>query len=155
MNDVLILCDTRNKKDEYITNYFDKNNITWLRSTLPSADFMVVRYNNGFIKDFCTLVDTKKDVEEIAGNLCNTVEHQRIKREIEKARELGCENFIFLICDNKIKSINDLINWSSKRTMVQGKTLYKIMVTMRQKYGVRFIFVSKKDAGRKILELLN
>lgn len=151
---MLILADTRQQKDNYITNYFDKNNIQWLRTTLPSADYMALRYNNSFIKDYSILVDTKKDVEEIVGNLCHTTEHERIKREIEKARELGCEQFIFLICDNKIKTIDDLRNWSSKRTKVKGETLLKIMRTMSERYNVRFIFTSKQNAGAKIIELL-
>lgn len=155
MNDILILCDTRQQKDSYITGYFDENNIHWVRTTLPSADYMKIRYENGFIKDYSTLIDTKKDVEEIAHNLCNTVEHERIKREIQKAKELGCINFIFLICDNKINTVDDLKKWSSKKTKVKGETLLKIMATMSKKYGIKFMFINKKNAGNKIIELLS
>lgn len=155
MNDILILADTRQQKDKHITDYFDKNNIQWVRTTLPSADYMAVRYDNGFIKDYSVLIDTKKDMEEIVGNLCRTTEHERVKREVEKAKELGCKQFIFLICDNKIKTVKDIKNWTSKRTKVKGDTLLKIMSTMSQKYGIRFIFASKQNAGAKIIELLN
>lgn len=155
MNDILILADTRQQKDKHITDYFDKNNIQWVRTTLLSADYMKVRYENGFIKDYSILIDTKKDVEEIVSNLCRSSEHDRVKREIEKAKELGCEQFIFLICDNKIKTIDDLRNWSSKRTKVNGSTLLKIMSTMKERYGIRFIFTSKQNAGAKIVELLS
>lgn len=154
MKDILILADTRQQKDKHIIDYFDKNNIQWIRTGLPSADYMKVIYNNRFIKDYSTLIDTKKDVEEIAGNLCKTTEHDRIKREVEKAKELGCKNFIFLICDDKIKSIDDLRNWSSKRTKVKGEVLFKIMRTMNERYGIRFIFTDKKSAGAKIIQLL-
>lgn len=154
--DILILADTRQQKDSYITNYFDKNEIQWIRTTLPSADYAKIFYDSdlGFIWDYSTLIDTKKDVEEIVGNLCRSTEHERIKREVQKARDVGCENFIFLICDNKIKSIDDLKNWSSKRTKVKGETLLKIMSTMASKYGIRFIFTDKKNAGAKIIQLL-
>lgn len=155
MNNILILADTRQQKDKHITDYFDKNNVQWIRTGLPSADYMALRYNNGFIKDYSVLIDTKKDVEEIVGNLCHTTEHERVKKEIEKAKELGCKEFIFLICDNKIKTINDLKNWTSPRTKVKGETLLKIMTTMSKRYGVKFIFTSKQNAGRKIIELLS
>lgn len=155
MNDLLILCDTRQQKDKYITNYFDKQNISWLRTTLPSADYMALKYENGFIKDYSILIDTKKDVEEIAHNLCNTTEHERVKREISKAKELGCKKFIFLICDNKIKNANDLINWSSTKTKVKGEILLKIMKTMKERYEVNFMFTSKKNAGKVIISLLS
>lgn len=156
MKDILILADTRQQKDKHITDYFDRQNIEWVRATLKSGDYMAIKNNNGFMKiDYSTIIDTKKDVEEIAGNLCRTTEHDRIKREVEKAKELGCNNFIFLICDNKIKTIDDLRNWSSKRTKVKGETLLKIMKTMNERYGIRFIFTSRKNAGQKIVDLLN
>lgn len=151
----IILADTRQQKDKHITDYFDKQNILWIRTGLPSADYMLVKcgYEN-VARDYTTLIDTKKDVEEIAGNLCNAKEHQRIKNEIIKAKELGCKEFIFLICDGKIKTKEDLNNWSSKRTRVKGSTLAKIMNTMHKKYGVRFIFTDKKNAGKYIIKLL-
>lgn len=157
MNNLLILCDSRQKNDTYITDYFDKNDIQWVRTGLPSADYMALRWHrqNGFVKDYSILIDTKKDVEELVGNLCRSTEHERIKREIERARELGCKDFIFLICDNKIKTIDDIQNWSSKRTKVKGETLLKIMITMSKKYGIRFIFTDKKNAGAKIVDLLS
>lgn len=155
MEDILILADSRQQKDDYITKYFDKNSIPWVRTGLPSADYMAIRYDNGFIKDYSVLIDTKNGVEEIAHNLCNTTEHERIKREIARARELGCKVFAFLICDSKIRTIDDLKNWSSNRTKVSGATLLKIMKTMSERYGVRFIFTSKQKAGAIIIKLLN
>lgn len=154
MNDLLVLCDTRQQKDFYITNYFDYKKIPWIREKLPSADYMALRWDNGFVKDYSILIDTKKDVEEIARNLCNTSEHERIKREIAKAKEIGCKDFIFLICDSKIKTTQDLLQWQSKRTRVKGEVLAKIMKTMADRYDVRFIFTSKHKAGAKIIELL-
>ncbi len=154
MNNILVLADSRQKNDSYITDYFDKNNIQWIRTGLPSADYMAIRYDNGFIKDYSILIDTKKDVEEISGNLCNTTQHERIKREISKAKELGCKQFYFLICDSKIKNANDLMKWSSTKTKVKGETLLKIMKTMKERYNVNFMFTSKKNAGKIIVDLL-
>ena len=105
-------------------------------------------------KDYTTIIDKKDGLLELAGNLCHTQEHDRIKREIAKARELGCVNFIFLIQDNKIKSTEDIANWTSPHTKVKGETLLKIMTTMKQKYGVRFIIVPKKNMGEMIMKLL-
>ena len=150
----MILCDTRQKSDKHITDYFDKNSIPWIRTGLPSADYMAIRYDDGFVKDYSVLIDTKKDMEEIAHNLCNTLEHERVKREISKGKELGCNDFIFLICDDKITKLSDITNWRSDKTKVKGCTLAKIMQTMASRYGVRFILTSKKQAGAKIVELL-
>lgn len=156
MKDFIILTDTRQQKENHIIKAFDRENILHIRTALESADYMAVRYNQkqGFWKDYSTLIDTKKDLEEISSNLCNSKNHERIKREIQRAKELGCTDFIFLIADNKIKTLTDLKQWRSKRTMVKGETLAKIMKTMKERYGVRFIITSKRNIGKKVIELL-
>ena len=154
MKDFIILTDTRQQKEKHILKEFDKQEIKHIRTGLPSADYMALRYNNGFVFDYSVLIDTKKDLEEISGNLCNTQNHERIKREIAKARELGCKDFIFLIGDNKVKHVSDIQSWQSPHTKVRGYVLLKIMQTMTERYGVRFIFCQKKDMGKKIIELL-
>ena len=155
MRNIIILTDTRQQKEEHILKEFDKQGIMHIRTTLKSADYMAIEIKeNKPIIDFTILIDTKKDIEEIAHNLCNSQEHERIKREIERARELGCKDFIFLICSNTVKSSNDLERWKSTRTKVQGKVLIKIMKTMKERYGCRFIFIPKKECGKKIIELL-
>ena len=144
----LIICDTREKGNKKILEYFDKVNQDYIISKLDAGDYMLY-------KNYSTIIDKKDGLLELAHNLCNTLEHQRILREIAKAKELGCENFIFLIQDNKIKSAEDIKNWNSPHTKVKGETLLKIMGTMKKRYGVRFMIVSRKDIGKKIIELLN
>ena len=146
MNNIIIV-DTREKGHKKILEYFDKVGQDYIVSKLNAGDYMLY-------KDYTTIIDKKDGLLELAGNLCNTKEHERVKREIAKARELGCENFIFLIQDNKIKSLEDINNWTSKYTKVKGSTLIKIMNTMKQKYGVRFIIVPRAKMGATIIKLL-
>ena len=143
----LIICDTREKGNKKILEYFDKIGQDYIISKLDSGDYML-------FKNYQTIIDKKDGLLELAGNLCHTKEHERIKREIAKARELGCENFIFLIQDNKIKSLEDINNWSSPHTKVKGETLLKVMTTMKERYGVRFIICEKKKMGEMIMKLL-
>ena len=138
--------DTRNKKDDYVTKYFDKQGIKWIRNKLYAGDVKL-------LNDTRIIIDLKANIEEIAHNLCNTQEHLRIKKELQKAKEIGCEEFIFLIKSN-IKSVDDLINWTSTKTKVKGSVLVKVMSTMKERYGCRFIFTTKANAPKKIIELL-
>ena len=156
MNNFIILRDTRQQKEEHIIKEFDKQGILHIRTGLPSADYMAVRYDKekGFYLDYSILIDTKKDIEEIASNLCNSQNHQRILREIQKGKDLGAKQFVFLINGGKIKTIEDLQNWSSPHTKVRGETLLKIMNTMKTRYNVRFIIVPKKNMGEMIIKLL-
>lgn len=156
MNNFVILTDSRQQKENHIIKEFDKQKILHIRTGLPSADYMALRYNeeNGFYLDYSVLIDTKKDIEEIAANLCNTQSHDRVKREIFKGQELGAKEFVFLINGGKVKTMQDLENWSSKRTKVKGSTLIKIFKTMKERYGVRFIICKKSEMGKRIVKLL-
>lgn len=147
MHEKIIEVDTRNKKDDFVTKYFDKNGIKWIRNKLYTGDVKLLNSTD-------VIIDLKANLEEIAHNLCNTQEHLRIKKEIDRAKEIQCKQFIFLIKEENIKTLEDLNNWNSKRTKVKGSVLLKIMSTMKQRYGVRFIIVQKKDIGAKIIELL-
>lgn len=144
---MVIEIDTRNKKDSYLTEYLDKKGIKWIRNKLYSGDVKLLNSTD-------VVIDLKKDLLEICGNLTRLSEHERVKREIAKAKEIGCKRFIFLINEKKIKTIDDVSNWSSSRTKVKGEILMKIMKTMSEKYEVEFIFTTKEKAGEKILNLL-
>lgn len=145
MNKILI-CDSREKKNKHILDYFEKNNQDYIISKLDSGDYM-------YYKDYSTIIDKKDSLLEICGNLCHTSEHSRVVREVELAQSLGCKNFIFLVQCN-VKSEEDIKKWKSPHTKVKGETLLKIMQTMKKKYGVRFIFCEKKNMGEMIIQLL-
>lgn len=143
----LILVDTREKGHKQILKYFEDNNIDYIITKLDSGDYMLH-------KDFSTIIDKKDGLLEICGNLCHSTEHARLVREVERAHEMGCKGFIFLIQDSKIKSVEDIKSWTSPYTKVRGFVLLKTMRTFKEHHNCRFIIVPKKDMGRKIIELL-
>jgi len=146
MNNIIIV-DTREKGHKSIIKYFEDNKIDYITSKLDYGDYKLYKNNS-------VVIDRKNNLLELAGNLCHTLEHQRINREIARAKEDGCKDFIFLIAESKIKSLEDIKNWSSPHTKVKGETLLKIMVTMKNKYGVRFIICPRREMPKKIIELL-
>lgn len=143
----IVIVDTREKGNKKILEYFEKVRQDFIVSKLDAGDYMIY-------KNYETIIDKKDGLLELAHNLCNAKEHDRIKREIMRAKQLGCKNFIFLIQDDKIKRPIDIKTWSSKHTKVKGETLLKIMITMSKRYNIRFAIVPKKDMGKTILKLL-
>ena len=143
----LIIVDTREKGNKKILEYFDKVKQDYIISKLEVGDYMLY-------KKYDVIIDKKDGLLELARNLCNTKEHERIKNEILKSKTLGYNKFIFLIQDSKIKSEEDIIKWKSDKTKVKGETLLKIMKTMQKCYGVKFIFTTREKIGSKIQELL-
>lgn len=146
MNNIIIV-DTREKGNKKILEYFDKVKQDYIISKLDYGDYKIYKNNN-------IVIDRKDNLLELCGNLCHTMEHERVKREIQRAKDDGCKDFIFLIAESKIKTIDDIKNWSSPHTKVKGSVLLKVMQTMKERYGVRFIICPRKDMGKKIIELL-
>ena len=102
------------------------------------------------------VVDRKKDLQEVAGNVCQ--QHNRFIRELELAKELGYK-MIVLVEEPNIKELVDVCgwyNWRKKKNprAVSGKTLYKIMKTISDKYDTSWEFTSKQNCGKRIVELL-
>ena len=144
----LIIVDTREKGHKKILEYFNKANQDYIISKLDYGDYQLYKSNK-------TVIDRKDSLLELSHNLCNTLEHERIKREIQRAKDNGVKNFIFLISESKIKTLDDIKNWSSPRTKVKGETLLKIMLTMKERYNIKFMFTSKNKMGECIIKLLN
>lgn len=141
-----IIEDTRQKlgKHKIKEDFFRLNGINIVRSKLPVGDF-------ARIDDLTRIVDTKKDVLELVNNICGK-QHERFRKECLLAQKCGIK-LIFLIEEDY--TFETLKKWTSKRTQVKGETLVKAMLTMQEKYGIKFMFCDKKDAGECILKILN
>lgn len=147
---MVIQVDTREQKYEHVTKYFDSQGIKWVKSKCVVADY--VNLENPMV-----VVDRKKDLQEVAGNVCQ--QHERFIRELELAKELGYKVYV-LVEEPNIKCLADVcgwFNWRKKKNpkAVSGKILYRIMSTVAEKYGCEWRFTSKDMCGETIVELLS
>lgn len=143
--------DTRQQADKHRLKhlYFDSHNIKVIRSKLPVGDYAL-------LTDLSTVVDTKKDLQEVIGNV--TKDHKRFIAECDLAKEHGIK-LIILIEENKITCIEELYSWYNPRLKhspkaTKGSTLAKILHGIQIRHDVTFEFCKKADAGKKIVELL-
>lgn len=146
---MVIQIDTREQKYDHVQRYFDSHGIKTVRSKCVVGDY--VNLENPMV-----VIDRKKDLQEVAGNVCQ--QHDRFVRELELTKELGYK-LIVLIEEPTIKSLGEVpqwYNWRRKKNpkAVNGKTLFKIMCTMQDKYGVNWLFTTKSNCGKRIVELL-
>lgn len=146
---MVIQIDSREQKYDHVTRYFDSQDIKWVRSKCVIGDY--INLENPMV-----VIDRKKDLQEVAGNVCQ--QHERFVRELELANELGYK-IIVLIEETNITKLTDVcgwFNWRKKKNpkAVNGKTLYKIMLTMSEKYNVEWQFTTKQNCGKRIVELL-
>lgn len=160
--------DTREhtKEWERIKGQFDTLGVQYFRSKMYVADYMSL--DNPRL-----VIDRKKDLQEICGNV-SSKQHERFKAELLRAKEQGIK--LVILCEHgaDIKSLEDVYFWQNPRKYqirwktvngkrvkdvisakaVDGNQLYKSLCTIRDRYGVSFVFCQKEETGRKIIEIL-
>lgn len=104
------------------------------------------------------VIDRKKDLQELCGNV--TQQHERFRRELLRAQEAGISVIILVEHGDDMQTLEDVYFWDNPRLAkspkaTTGQALYRSLVTIRDRYGVRFEFCRKTDTGRRIMELLS
>lgn len=159
--------DTREhaKEWERIKGQFDALGVQYFRSKMYVADYMSL--DNPRL-----VIDRKKDLQEICGNVCQ--QHERFKAELLRAKEQGIK--LVILCEHgaDIKNLEDVYFWQNPRKYqirwktvngkrvkdvisakaVDGNQLYKSLCTIRDRYNVDFVFCRKEETGQKIIEIL-
>lgn len=170
-SDIFLQVDSRQQagKHDLKDEYFQKNGIKTLRSKLPFGDYAI-------IDNMSVIVDTKKDLMEVEGNL--TKQHIRFRNEIVNANSVGIGIVILIEEEIQYKNLDDVAArykiplWkSTSYQMVNGKkevrhrkgqpmgvfnveTIVKAMKTMQEKYAVIFAFTTKEKCGEAIIDIL-
>ncbi len=168
---MILLCDSRQKvgKHDLKHRYFMENGIELRVTKLYVGDYTLPTNQS-------VCVDTKKDLQECVLDICGA-EHERFRNECIRAQEAGIKLYILIEEDQTdesgryvVNSLADVKHWQNPRLKIRkkvdgrwvqaypkattGTTLMKAMITMQYRYKCEFIFCRKKDAGKKILELL-
>ena len=164
---MVIQCDTREHANEWerIRGQFDRLGVDYIRSKLWVGDYM--NLDNPRL-----VIDRKKDLQELVGNV--TGQHERFTRELTRAMEKGIH--LIILCEHveDIPELTDVYFWDKPRLHItdwaivegkpckvpkypkatKGESLYKSLVTIRDKYNVEFMFCDKSDTGYEIMKIL-
>ena len=141
-----LIVDSREKKWEHIAAYIDRNGIEYEVKKLDVGDYML---EGGRVS-----VDRKRNLSELSHNLMNRADHSRFWKEVRRAREQGIKLYILCEHGGKVKSIQDVAQWSDKYSGVSGRALMERIYKCHIAYGVEFLFCDKRSTGRRIIEIL-
>lgn len=148
---MVLLEDSRQQpgKHKNIEAYCRQEGIILRRSKLYVGDYQIA--NKGDI-----VVDSKASVAEIASNVFQ--EHDRFRDECIRAQEAGIKLIVLI---EEVLPGGLLDNWRSPVGR-DGRPLYrfdpkrlkKAMITMQDKYGVKFRFCDGRSTGKVLMEYL-
>lgn len=193
---MMLIEDKGQKEGQHIlkNRYFDCHDIEVLRTPLPVGDYVIATdkvldvikrktarkmevKKMDFLGSYDVSVDTKKDMQEIVGNICGKA-HPRFRDECVLAQNNGIKLYVLVENTDGVNTIDDVFKWQNPRLHrynriaymhregkwlnttlpkaepTSGKTLAKAMLTMQLKYGVEFVFCRPEKAGEKVVELL-
>ena len=149
---MVIQLDSREKTHaiKRILETFDSENVKWFVSKLPVGDY--ISLDNPRLT-----VDRKQNLLEVVQNVCQG--HDRFVRELKRANEYGIKLVVLIEHSHRIKRLEDVVHWKNPRLAisplaVSGERLYKIMCSLRDKYGVEWQFCDKQHTGRRIIQIL-
>ena len=162
-----IQVDTREHKKEWerVQKQFDAMEIQYFRSKLYVGDYQSL--DNPRL-----VVDRKKDLQELCGNVCQ--QHERFRKELINAMKAGIQVVILVEHGADINCLEDVWFWENPRKheirwkyvngkrekyvvsdkAVDGSQLYKSICTIRDRYNVKFEVCEKKDTGKEIVRIL-
>ena len=148
-----IIEDTKNKagKHELKHKAWADHGDKWIRCALPFGDYASVP---------AVAVDTKASMQEIAQNIGgSTAEHNRFRRELQRAQEMGCHLYVLIENEEGISDLEDVAVWVNPRLIdspkaITGLRLARAMQTMQDRYGVTFLFCHPERAAAVIHYLL-
>ena len=142
----MIICDTREKKNQHILDYFDQRRIPYTIRKLDTGDYM--ESDNARLT-----IDRKQNLDELCGNLFSP-DKSRFWREVRRAKENKIRMIVLIEEGGKIRCLKDVPNWRSKYKKVTGYRLYNEICRCHIAYGVEFWFCDKRATGKRIVEIL-
>lgn len=142
----MIICDTREKKNSHIIQYFEQREIPYKVAKLDTGDYMNSDSNR-------ITIDRKQNLDELCGNLFSP-DRSRFWREVRRAKDEGIKMIVLIEQGGMIKTLKDVPKWRGKYTKVSGYSLYNEICRCHIAYGVEFLFCDKRSTGKRIAELL-
>lgn len=152
LNNMVVLVDSREKSNEHIIEYFEKNKIPYKTKALKTGDysFMIKAcaelgfpIDTYFTDELC--IERKNSVDELAGNL--TEESGRIMKEFNRMRNIET---VYLIIENNV--IDDIMggNYKSK---YNADSFFRTLLTLQKRCNFYLNFVKSQNTGKMIYEI--
>lgn len=147
LNDIVVIVDTREQKNQHILDWFESNEIAYEISKLDSGDysFRLPNYMELDI-DRMILVEKKNSLDELAGNF--TKGRERFQREFER---VGPDQKIHLLVEKA--TFKKLLN-GSYRSQFSPQSYMASIFSWSDRYGIPVWFCNTSESGEIIYNIL-
>ena len=137
--------DSREKKNDHIKAYFEKNGIQFKVQKLDEGDYQIEGNPN-------ITVDRKQNMQEVYNCVVN--DKSRFMKEVRRCYQKGIKLLVLVEHGGQIKSLADVPNWKPKYGTISSREIAERLYRLHISYGVEIIFCDKRSTGKRIVELL-
>lgn len=148
-----VICDSREQKNDHITEYFSGQGIPFQSNKLESGDYsatLPALPEHGIIKplhfDDAVVVERKATLEELSGNL--TKERERLQDEFTRLR--GRKVFLMVENPEGYKAILE----HKYRTQYNPKSFLASLLAFQERYNLNITFLDKSYSGIYVYSIL-
>lgn len=146
LKSIVIICDTREKKDKHIIDWLDSKNIGHQRKKLDFADYSFMIPANplmGTLKDRYfdkkIAVERKQHLEELSSNLAQN--RDRFENEFLRAKD--CNKYLLI----EKGSLGDI--WDNAyNTQFKPASYMASLMVFEERYGIRTVFIEPRHSGQ-------
>jgi hypothetical protein len=150
---MLIIQDQREKRGHHnsIELYCKEHEIPLMRKRLEVGDYMLGEIKCGKVVPIGKRsIDTKAHLQELCGDLYR--DKVAFNKKYKKCLDNGIE--LYVLVEQEITSLNDILSWSSPHSKISGKMLYDMIDRVRKSYEVKFVFCRKENVAQTIINIL-
>jgi ERCC4-type nuclease len=151
---MVVLVDTRDQSNRYILEEFEKQKIQYKKKALKTGDYSLLieacpelgfAYDTYFTDELC--IERKNSVSELAGNLANKSDGNRIFKELN--RMINIER-VYLVIENDC--LDDIYEHNYK-SEYNPESYIRTLLTWQARNNMHVYFVKKENMARTIYEL--
>lgn len=146
---IVILVDTREKKNEHITDYFNKYGIAYEKTKLNYGDYSFLIKSNDLVQHDIYFhddiaVERKASLEELSQNLAQ--ERERFEKELLKAQANGCKMWLSVEDARGLGAIME----HSYKTELKPLAYVASLKTFETRFNLHINFIDKRYSGFNI-----
>lgn len=154
IKNLIILCDSKDQKNEHILDEFKSQNIEYKTKALKTGDYsFMIRacpdlgfpYDTYFTDELC--IERKNSLSELAGNLAQKTDDNRIFKEFN--RMINIER-VYLVIENNC--LDDIYSHNYK-SEYNPDSYIRTLLTWQARNNMYLYFVKKENMARTIYEL--
>jgi ERCC4-type nuclease len=142
--ELVILCDTREKKNQHIIKFFEKQSIKYKHHKLNVGDYSFIYHGQTF--ENIITIERKNSLDELCQNF--TKDRERFRREFIRSAEN--KTLVILLIENNVYADIAIHNYKSK---MHPNSLFGSIRAWKEKYNIYVLFSKKTASANYIINI--